>query len=90
MGSEKEMAKTIGMEIRALRRQKGLSVEELAYQSNMDAKHLASIERGDIENPGLFTMYRIVVGLKLRKMNSIVEEAERRHFPFSVDKEESN
>ena len=55
----------LGAQLRAQRRARGLTQEELAFRAGMDRTYLSDIERGR-RNPTLLTMQDITVPLNLR------------------------
>lgn len=52
----------LGEAIRALRKARGISQEELAHRSQVDRAYMSSIERGT-QNPGIMTIIRIAEGM---------------------------
>ncbi|WP_038205652.1 helix-turn-helix domain-containing protein [Xenophilus azovorans] len=52
----------LGMAIRTLRMEQGVSQEELAYRSTIERSYMSSIERG-AQNPGVMALLRIAQGL---------------------------
>lgn len=52
----------LGAAIRALRREQGVSQEELAHRSAIERSYMSSIERG-AQNPGVMALLRIAHGL---------------------------
>lgn len=50
--------KRVGQRIKALRKKKGLSQEELASRAKIHRTYMGKIERGE-SNPPLFTLYKI-------------------------------
>jgi transcriptional regulator with XRE-family HTH domain len=48
----------LGTAIRALRKARGISQEELAHRSHIDRSYMSSIERG-MQNPGVMTVVQI-------------------------------
>jgi transcriptional regulator with XRE-family HTH domain len=52
----------LGRTIRRLRKQRGISQEELAARSRMHLNHLSSIERGE-RNAGVLSILKIARGL---------------------------
>jgi len=48
--------------VRRVRREAGLSQEELAHRAGLDRSYMSSIERG-AQNPGLIAASRIAVAL---------------------------
>ncbi len=51
-----------GETVRAVRRERGLSQEDLAHVAHLDRSYLSSIERG-AQNPGLIAISRIAAAL---------------------------
>lgn len=51
-----------GSAIKALRKTRGISQEELAHRSSIDRSYMSSIERG-MQNPGLMTVVQIAAGI---------------------------
>jgi transcriptional regulator with XRE-family HTH domain len=54
----------LGKNVRRLRRQKGLTQEELAFEAEIDLTYLGGIERGK-RNPSLLVMARIAEALSV-------------------------
>lgn len=52
----------LGAAIRALRKARGISQEELAHRSNIDRSYMSSIERGT-QNPGMMTIVQVAAGI---------------------------
>ncbi len=59
----KDIKKIIGMNIRYIRYQSGLSQEKFYEQKGLNAKYLASIERGEI-NISVEYLYELAKALK--------------------------
>lgn len=55
----------LGMAIRASRKARGVSQEELAHRSAIDRSYMSSIERG-MQNPGIVSVLRIASALGMR------------------------
>jgi transcriptional regulator with XRE-family HTH domain len=55
---------TLGKNVRRLRQQKGLTQEELAFESEIDLTYMGGIERGK-RNPSLLVMARIAEALSV-------------------------
>lgn len=55
---------TLGETIRSLRKERGISQEELAHRSQVDRAYMSSIERGT-QNPGVMTIIRIAAGMNI-------------------------
>ena len=54
----------LGKNVGRLRRQKGLTQEELAFEAKIDLTYMGGIERGE-RNPSLFVMARIADALSV-------------------------
>jgi transcriptional regulator with XRE-family HTH domain len=53
-----------GIRIRYLRNQEKISIEELAYRSEINSKYLSDLERGS-RNPTLKVINKLAKGLKI-------------------------
>lgn len=53
----------VGTSIRALRKQKGLTLEDLAGKTGINMDHIARIERGETKNPRIDTIQKIAKAL---------------------------
>ena len=56
--------KQMGMRIRFLRKQRKLSIEDLALEANVNKNYLSDLERG-MRNPSLKILSRIASALKI-------------------------
>ncbi len=56
------LLRTIGLTIRALRRERGLSQEQLAALANIDRSYMSSVERG-LRNVSVLNVARIAAAL---------------------------
>jgi len=56
--------KLVGERIRKLRKEKGLSQEELGWKSNLHYTHIGSIERGE-KNWSIETLVKVAKGLNV-------------------------
>lgn len=54
----------LGKRVRDLRREAGLSQEELASAAGMDRGHISNLENGRIENPGIATVEALARALR--------------------------
>jgi transcriptional regulator with XRE-family HTH domain len=79
-----ELRNSVGDRIRAIRKAKGLTQQQLAELSNLDDAYIGSVERGE-RNFSVDTLEKIVVALKIQpaelfhsqdKLND-VEKAQR-------------
>lgn len=59
-----DLLKRIGDRIRYLRKQRGLSIEALAYQSEIHNNYLGDVERGN-RNPSIKSLMKIAHGLEV-------------------------
>ena len=69
-----ELAARIGQKVRALRKQRGLSLEELALKCEMNAAFLGHVERG-MRCPTIYTIEKISVGLGVSLAELFVEDS---------------
>jgi transcriptional regulator with XRE-family HTH domain len=74
--SEAKLLKTFGRSIRRLRKQRGLSQEDLAEKSGMSRNYISDIERG-VRNPGLLALVDLARALRV-PLRELVEEIEPR------------
>ncbi|MCR5308867.1 MAG: helix-turn-helix domain-containing protein [Bacilli bacterium] len=56
--------KQLGMRVRYLRQRKGMSIEDLALECNINRNYLSDLERGT-RNPSIDIISRISVGLNV-------------------------
>ena len=61
---EDTILKQIGMRIRAYRKAKGFTQEQLAENIDMSSKYFGEVERGE-KNSGILNLYKISNGLSL-------------------------
>lgn len=73
--------RTVSENIKALRKEKGLSLDELAALSGVSKSMLAQIERGN-GNPTLSTLWKIAGGMQISFNELVMRKAE----PFRVMK----
>lgn len=52
----------VGRNVRRLRQQRGLTQEQLAFESKIDLTYVGGIERG-VRNPSLLVMARVATAL---------------------------
>jgi transcriptional regulator with XRE-family HTH domain len=62
--SKKELSKLVGFNIRTIRIKKGLTIENLAAEANMEYTQLSRIELGHI-NTSIFQVYKIAKALSV-------------------------
>ena len=67
MSFSKEIySKLIGNRIRKIRTEKNITIENLAFEADMEYKQLSRIELGEI-NTSLFQIYKISVALNINE-----------------------
>jgi transcriptional regulator with XRE-family HTH domain len=54
-----------GAAIRAIRQERGVSQEDLAWKARIDRAHVGGIERGE-ENPSLTNVFKLADALEIR------------------------
>lgn len=64
----------VGVRIRQLREQKGLSQEELGHRAGVDRTYVSSCERGR-RNVSLLTLYRIAAALEVEPAELLSRDA---------------
>lgn len=62
--TDKKLVKKIGKRIRTLRKEKGLTIEELANRAEINHKYLQRCEVGGV-NPSISLIYSITKALKI-------------------------
>ncbi len=67
--------KQLGMRIRFLRKQRNLSIEDLALEAGVNKNYLSDLERGE-RNPSLKILSKIAVALKISisELTKAIEE----------------
>jgi transcriptional regulator with XRE-family HTH domain len=73
---EAKLLKTFGRSVRSLRKQRGLSQEDLAEVCGLSRNYISDIERG-VRNPGLLVMVALAKALKV-PLRELMEEIEPR------------
>ena len=63
--SKPQFLKSFGDRVKQLRRQSGISQEELADKAKIHRTYMGRIERGEA-NPPIFTVYKIIKALKVK------------------------
>ncbi|MBU8906534.1 helix-turn-helix domain-containing protein [Desertibacillus haloalkaliphilus] len=76
MTLEEQLRKNIGKHIRGIRKLKGMSVDDLAYYSEINRSYIGDLERGEA-NISLFYLYKISIGLNLPSPLELTFEAEK-------------
>jgi transcriptional regulator with XRE-family HTH domain len=59
-----DACKRVGLNVQELRREAGLSQEELAARADMHQTYLSGVERG-VRNPSVAVLERIAKGLRI-------------------------
>jgi transcriptional regulator with XRE-family HTH domain len=62
-----DLRNTVGDRIRAIRKAKGLTQQQLAELSNLDDAYIGAVERGE-RNFSIDTLEKIVVALKIQPL----------------------
>lgn len=61
---DKQILKSFGDRIKKLRKEKGLTQEQLADEAQIERSYMGTIERGE-RNPTLLKVYKIAKALKV-------------------------
>lgn len=61
---DQEIINAFGKRVKELREQRGLSVDVLAAQANIEFRQLYRVENGEV-NPSISTVYAIAKGLEI-------------------------
>jgi len=61
---DKSILKTFGAQVRKLRKERGMTQEQLADAAGIERSYMGTIERGE-RNPTLLKVYRIAKALKV-------------------------
>lgn len=64
--------KLIGWNLRRLRAERGISIEQLAGEAEVDASHVARIERATV-NSSIDVLDRLAAALKVRLADLLIE-----------------
>lgn len=78
-----DMDQYFGRHLRALREDKGLSQQELAYRTELDRTYISMLERG-LRQPSLETVLRLAEALDMRAsglVDPIESQVRGRHTP---------
>lgn len=89
MREDENDIKEIGKRIRRLRKERGLTVAELAEKVDITEGYLGNIERGAVENPTLKVLTKIAQSLNLKRENLLSEtksETKRTSFSYGHPK----
>jgi transcriptional regulator with XRE-family HTH domain len=74
-----DMAEAVGLAVRRVRKQRGSSQAELAWQADLDRTYISGVERG-VRNPSLASLVRITTALDIRlsRLVTIAEQLQGR------------
>jgi transcriptional regulator with XRE-family HTH domain len=72
-GSEDTTAKSFGQVLQQLRRDRGLSQEELGFASGYHRTYISLLERGQ-KSPSLRTIFELAKALKVEPSEVIIEK----------------
>ncbi len=71
-----DVRKRVGVNLKRLRQDSGLSQEELAFESGLHRTYISGVERG-VRNPTVLVLEKISVALKV-PVAKLLEETPRR------------
>ena len=71
-----DVRKRVGINLKRLRQDRGLSREELAFESGLHRTYISGVERG-VRNPTVLVLEKIAVALKVPAAE-LLEETPRR------------
>jgi DNA-binding XRE family transcriptional regulator len=74
----KEMLRLVGQRIRAIRRGRGISQEELAARAEIHPTYLSAVECGK-RNPSMMIFFSIAAGLDVSPSDLLTSSAKVRH-----------
>jgi transcriptional regulator with XRE-family HTH domain len=75
-----DWARLVGSNVRQLRKQRGLTQEQLALDAAIDLRYLGGIERGT-RNPSVMVLGRLAEVLKVHPAELFAEEGAAVHMP---------
>jgi transcriptional regulator with XRE-family HTH domain len=79
-----DMRKLVGRNFARLRREKGLTQEEVAARSGLSQQYLSGLERGN-RNPAIVTIYEIAQALEVSHVDLLTPDDDHpsptSHFP---------
>lgn len=70
-----ELRKSVGDRIRAIRKAKGLTQQQLAELSNLDDAYIGSLERGE-RNFSIDTLEKVIMALKIHAADLFPNDSE--------------
>jgi transcriptional regulator with XRE-family HTH domain len=71
-----DLRRLVGLNVQRIRRERGLSQEELAFESDLHRTYISGVERG-VRNPTLLVLQKIAAALRVAP--SALLEAPRPH-----------
>ncbi len=71
-----DVRKRVGINLKRLRQDRGLSQEELAFESGLHRTYISGVERG-VRNPTVLVLEKIAAALKVSAAK-LLEETSRR------------
>ncbi|WP_165763742.1 helix-turn-helix domain-containing protein [Halalkalibacter urbisdiaboli] len=80
MDFEESITKQIGKTIRARRKSKGYTIEDLAYHSEVNDSTIERIERGKA-TAKIPTLFKIAAGLNLKSPYELLVDADKNIYP---------
>lgn len=70
-----DMRRLVGRNVRRIRKEKGLTQEELSAESGFSQQYLSELERGR-RNPSIVTLYELALALKVSHMDLVTPDGE--------------
>ena len=75
-----DVRKRVGVNLKRLRQDRGLSQEELAFESGLHRTYISGVERG-VRNPTILVLEKIAVALKVPAAKLLEETVRRKKLP---------
>ncbi len=72
-----DVRKRIGINLKRLRHDSGLSQEELAFESGLHRTYISGVERG-VRNPTVLVLEQIAIALKVPTPRLLEEDGRKR------------
>ena len=84
-----DMAEAVGLAVRRVRKQRGTSQEELAWQADLHRTYISGVERG-VRNPSLASLETIAEALEVRlsRLMTIAEQIQSGRIKVSTARQE--
>ena len=70
----------VGLNLRRIRQERGLSQEELAFESGLHRTYVSGVERG-VRNPTVMVLEKIALALKVSAAELLAEPASKARVP---------